>query len=1004
MKAALYAAAKPLIICGAGTSVYSTDGKAPSWKTLIESGVRRVEELFPNEPGWAHYARERLATSDTAQWVQVADEVTRKIGGAQGAEMSRWLRECFAGLHCVNRDLFDAIVGLNCPIATTNYDLLITNATGIPPVNWMDAGNVLQVLKGDQPGIIHLHGLWTEPASVILGTSSYAELNADGPNRLLRTIQAVTTPTLLVGCGIDGVTDEDFTFLRSTLADWSSSIERKYWLVRSKSAPKQTNFVDNLYPVEYGKEFSDLPPFLNALSGNSAIPLATTIEGKFASIDTTEPEPLLFGRDREKSDILASIISNNHVVIAGPPGIGKTALAVSTLYHPDVVDIFSSRRIFVSLDNQVSPRAILFSVCEALGLPSSPDAASLVHQIQLFTSNQRAIVVLDNAEGVFEEDFQVAEKNLRLLMQVPNLTVVMTIRGAVTGYKDCYVIDDLSPLGLPASREAFLAISGDKFSSDNYLTSLLSALDGHALSLTLVAAQARNVTDLKTLSERWEHQKAQMLRFVGKTENRLTSVRASLAISLENRALTKSPLARRLLSILSELADGASELDCAVLLSGKSTVSKVRTMEAIAIIRDLRLVEYKPDRRIRMLNPLRESVRLDLPPTGKDMQKIVDRYAGLSRTALNLTSKDYATVDARISPNYNNVENACKLSFIKQPFSREKFLNLLGLLEYIIESGRPVLGWWDDALSTLANQFKYDELSIVVDKLAAVNHVRNNSEASIDMYVKYDNLIKMSGSPLTRGNSASGLATAYLDLSEDSSAEYNLKIAHQAYLDVGSVPGSGMANNLLGFATLAMRRGDSISSTDFISKADVIYETVDDNLGRANGLAELARLNWRDAEPLLIRAIQLIEGKGAAATISYLNTIYGDFLYRAGRLSEAEKLYTKATTLARKVGLTANEALASIRLGQSKIVRGAQDDGIDLINEGFRLWFASSSDRNTANPGFRHVWESLTAKSQLESASLMRKAVVFWTDLGRYDLINEWAGFKFNDFSNASLE
>lgn len=107
---------KPLIICGAGVSTQSTNGKAPSWASLIESGIDHVLALDPNENTWAAYSRTRLQRGSNSERIIVADEVTQKLGGGRNAEFATWLENQVAALKPEKRDLLDAIVALGCPL------------------------------------------------------------------------------------------------------------------------------------------------------------------------------------------------------------------------------------------------------------------------------------------------------------------------------------------------------------------------------------------------------------------------------------------------------------------------------------------------------------------------------------------------------------------------------------------------------------------------------------------------------------------------------------------------------------------------------------------------------------------------------------------------------------------------------------------------------------------------------------------------------------------------
>ncbi len=94
-----------------------------------------------------------------------AEEVTVRLGGRSGGEFRRWLAESVGGLRVVDGAVIGALAGLGVPVATTNYDGLIEEVTGWPAVTWRDGARVQRVLRGDERGVLHLHGFSRDPES-----------------------------------------------------------------------------------------------------------------------------------------------------------------------------------------------------------------------------------------------------------------------------------------------------------------------------------------------------------------------------------------------------------------------------------------------------------------------------------------------------------------------------------------------------------------------------------------------------------------------------------------------------------------------------------------------------------------------------------------------------------------------------------------------------------------------------------------------------------------------
>lgn len=231
---------RPLIICGAGVSTQATNGKAPSWASLIKSGVQRVEDLDANANHWATETKQKLVNGNAASWIAVADEVTDKLGGAHNAEFATWLENEVGNLSPARWDLLDAIFELGCPLATTNYDDVLAQACGVAPICWSDHVGTHQFLEGTRQGILHLHGHWRSPARVVLGSKSYGEHSDDERRKLLQEFAVLGRCTIFIGCSSDGLADPDFSRLDAFLAEWKDVAPRRYWFVRQARAPDGT--------------------------------------------------------------------------------------------------------------------------------------------------------------------------------------------------------------------------------------------------------------------------------------------------------------------------------------------------------------------------------------------------------------------------------------------------------------------------------------------------------------------------------------------------------------------------------------------------------------------------------------------------------------------------------------------------------------------------------------------------------------------------------------------
>jgi hypothetical protein len=289
------------IICfvGAGVSVAATAGTAGAehalWTGLIESGVRWVANVSPQLPdGWVADRLRALASDDVDDLLAVASQVSSKLGAPSGGEYADWLHRTVGSLTVGDAALIEALGALGVPIVTTNYDHLLEQVLGREAISWRNEAAVDRILRGDSDAILHLHGHYSEPESVVLGLWEYAGLvNNEHTQAMLRAIGFVKS-VLYIGFGA-GLRDPNFRqFLRWTRSVAATMPYRHYRLARrSEVASVQRDHApeERVMVLSYGERYTDLAPFVRALSPASRgapVPVAVAVE-KTSSMRTAPP-------------------------------------------------------------------------------------------------------------------------------------------------------------------------------------------------------------------------------------------------------------------------------------------------------------------------------------------------------------------------------------------------------------------------------------------------------------------------------------------------------------------------------------------------------------------------------------------------------------------------------------------------------------------------------------------------------------------------------------------
>ena len=279
-------AGKVMVFAGTGISTATTKGNpVASWTGLLMNGVERCEALIKNLPdGWGKRIRDQIQSPDMDDLLAAAEQVGRKIQSQPG-EYSLWLRQTVGQLKPEEPAAIRALLKLNAPISTTNYDKLIEAVADCPYFTWRHPAEVERVVRGDDKGIIHLHGCWEEPPSVVLTLSSYNQILADKPGQaILQAIRATKT-LLFVGFGA-GLKDPNFSALMAWAKEaYADSEYRHYRLCLSSEVKEVDAPDDHIRAVTYGDKHDDLPAFLESLA-----PESPTTVAEPAPASSTAPE------------------------------------------------------------------------------------------------------------------------------------------------------------------------------------------------------------------------------------------------------------------------------------------------------------------------------------------------------------------------------------------------------------------------------------------------------------------------------------------------------------------------------------------------------------------------------------------------------------------------------------------------------------------------------------------------------------------------------------------
>jgi len=329
-----------LFVAGTGVSLAAT-GRAvhASWSGLIKAGLQYCAEVDPTlPPGWADQESRNLdraaASEDPARLIAIATTVERRLGGADrsGGDWRAWLERTVGRLEVADDSLVEALHVLGRGrLATCNYDDVLTR-DGHPPVPWTDIPELVRVLMRDDKGIIHLHGHWKTPRSVVLGYSAYSDVLEDQAAQALQRSLASLASFVFVGFGA-GLEDPNF----GALLDWMSETfpdrgAHHFRLMRDDEIGRVQGAggKNRIAVLGYGPTHASLVEFLRKLAVDAG--LSRSRRGP-STRDRYRPRvpPFFGGRDEDTKQVIDDLARHHVVVVRGLGGQGKSTLAAHVL-------------------------------------------------------------------------------------------------------------------------------------------------------------------------------------------------------------------------------------------------------------------------------------------------------------------------------------------------------------------------------------------------------------------------------------------------------------------------------------------------------------------------------------------------------------------------------------------------------------------------------------------------------------------------------------------------
>jgi predicted ATPase/DNA-binding SARP family transcriptional activator len=672
------------------------------------------------------------------------------------------------------------------------------------------------------------------------------------------------------------------------------------------------------------------------------------------------PVSSFVGRAEELERVGRLLADGRLVTLLGPGGAGKTRLAV------EAAGRYGGEARFVDLAAIVAGGEVPSATLSALGvresrvLDATPGQADPVTRLTEALAGRRMLLVFDNCEHVLDDAARLVRG---LLGACPGLRVLATSREAlaITGEVVC----PLAPLPLPegpvpaeeAARYPGVRLFAERaaavrpgFEVSDDLAAVLEicrSLDGLPLAIELAAARLRTLSAGEVAARLGGDDRFRLLSRGDRTAApRHQTLRAVVEWSWDLLAEPERTLARRL-----TVFTGGATAEAAATVSG---LHPDDTADLLADLAEKSLVE-RVGGRYRMLDTIRAFCAERLAESGEEdrMRRAhLDYFLALAERAdPHLRADEQVEWLDRLTAEHGNMHAALRWSIGHAPRPGLRLVALLSwywwmrgqrgegsplAAELVAAVGPEPPGGLEEEyalclLNVLYGQSGEDERRRTIDRVNAI-------------------MVGLSRAPRLP------FTTILWALASGPPSDVEVRDVQGRFGDDDWSRGL----EPLGAGMVAYIRGDLATADRELRVALERFGAMGDRWGMGQALDTLATLAaWRgdhdESISLLSRALDLVTELDSVEDMATLLCRRGEFLARTGDLEAARADFERGGRLARQMGITAYQALATSGLGDVDRLRGdlegARRRYQEALDQVSALWFMGNEPRTKALVG-----------------------------------------------------
>jgi tetratricopeptide (TPR) repeat protein len=672
----------------------------------------------------------------------------------------------------------------------------------------------------------------------------------------------------------------------------------------------------------------------------------TDLRAAYAAVALPEPIPVLplttplVGRDDDVEQLAAKISAaptGTAVLIQGGPGVGKTTLCKAIASDSRLRALFGDRRWFVALEAANSPEALWQRIGESTGSEAPSDPSRTITHL----SSAPTLLVLDNLDTPWEVVSQrgAVEQALARIAAIPTLVLLASFRGRDSvGGAAWSSIKNLMELNSGQSIQLFCSIAGDRYRDDPYLLNFVAALGGIPLAIELVARRAAARSSLKALWMQWQRIGTELARRPEFETSRLTSLDASIELSLRSARLTVA--ARRLFALLGHLPSGLGEDDKPQLLG-------TAAFEAEESLLRVGLAEERADRVI-LLPPIREYSSRHLGAA--EAPGWIEHYLQLAKEAMAINGSRGSGIRARLVPELPNIESAMMAALGAN--ERERIMpSLLAIGRLTHMAGIPINGIHELRLACQAAGDQEGE-ALCLEILGVYALEAYDFDRALSAFEESRRLAESAGNTRAVGRAIERASDVYLRRSDLALAKQGYEEALELFTINQRLLGIGNCTKKLG--DVAFRTSNYEAAASSYREAIPRFRAAGDVLGEANaviGLGKVALQQLRLDEAILrfSEAQSLFRSIGELLGEVTCLKNWADTTLERGDLDGAEAAYREAYPLFKQLGAPLGPINCIMSLAKIALARGELGKARAGFEEALPLYLSASSVRGSAD-------------------------------------------------------